>query len=201
MKLENKKEQLKQIKKLLINIDMINGFIKEGPLASKSIERIVPKLKQVIELYLNDEASAVFFIRDSHTSNALEFKTFGVHCLENSKESELIEELKMYEKDSLTYLKNSTNFVFAKNFIADLEKLNNLKEVLVTGCLTDFCVKNGAITLKNYFDEHNKNIDVIVCCDLTDTFNSNTHILEEESKHAFNDMKNNGIKILKRFGE
>lgn len=201
MKINREKiEKLKEIKRLLIIIDMVNGFVKEGPLAAQSIERIVPHNKELIEEFINDKESCVFFIRDSHTADAVEFNTFPAHCIENSKESELIDELKEYEKDGITYLKNSTNFVFAPNFIEDMSKMNSLEEVILNGCLTDYCVKNGGMSLRNLYDQDNKNIRIIVDEAGVDTYDSPTHNREEEAERAIVDMTNNGIERVKKYG-
>ena len=86
MKIREKKiEELKKIKKLLIVIDMVNGFVKEGPLAAASIQRIIPENKRLVEEFIESDDSAVAFIRDSHTKDAIEFNVFGAHCLLLSK--------------------------------------------------------------------------------------------------------------------
>lgn len=193
-------EKLKEIKRLLVIVDMVNGFVKEGTLAAKSIERIIPHNKELIEEFINDKDSCVFFVRDSHNKEAIEFNTFPPHCIENSKESELIDELKEYEECGITYLKNSTNFVFAPNFLDDIRIMKSLEEVILNGCLTDICIKNGAITLRNLFDQENKNIKVIVDESGIDTYDSSLHNREEESRRALTDMKNNGIEIVKKYG-
>ena len=128
MKIDNRNniENLHKIKRLLIVVDMINGFVRKGVLANKEIEEIIPENIKLIEEFLNDEEGAVALVRDSHSKNAPEFKTFPEHCLEGTEESELVEELIKYEKDSLVYKKNSTNFVFAPNFMDDVKNMKNL---------------------------------------------------------------------------
>ena len=201
MKVNREKiEELKDIKRLLIIIDMINGFVKEGSLAAQSIERIIPHNKELIEEFIKDKDSCVFFIRDSHSKDAVEFNTFPAHCIENSTESELVDELKEYESDGITYLKNSTNFVFAPNFINVISKMKSLEEVILNGCLTDYCVKNGAISLRNLFDQKDRNIKIIVDEAGVDTYDSPTHNREEEAERAIIDMTNNGIIRVKKYG-
>ena len=105
-----------------------------------------------------------------------------------------------YEECGITYLKNSTNFVFAPNFLDDIRRMKSLEEVILNGCLTDICIKNGAITLRNLFDQENRNIKVIVDESGIDTYDSSLHNREEESRRALTDMKNNGIEIVKKYG-
>ena len=40
------------MKKLLVIIDMINGFVKEGALADKQINNITPNIIKLIEEYI-----------------------------------------------------------------------------------------------------------------------------------------------------
>lgn len=203
MKIENRNdlEKLRKIKRLLIVVDMINGFVRKGVLANKEIEEVIPENIKLIEEFLNDEEGAVALVRDSHSKNAPEFKTFPEHCLEGTEESELVEELIKYEKDSLVYKKNSTNFVFAPNFMNDIKNMENLEEVVLNGCLTDYCIKNGAISLRNLFDQDNRNIEVIVDQAGVSTFNSDVHDKEVTSKQALDDMVNNGIVLVKNYGD
>lgn len=186
------------IKKLVINIDMINGFLKKGALASPSIMRIVPIQKEILDEALESSDTGIVFVRDSHSKNATEFKNYPVHCIKNSKESELIDELKKYEKYANTYLKNSTNLIYAPNIMNDLKSLKNLEEVRLMGCLSEVCVKNGAIALKTYFDEINKDADVLVYADAIDTFDAPNHESNKVTLNALKEMENSGVKVLKR---
>lgn len=193
-------KEKKLVKELVINIDMINGFVKEGPLAAPSIMRIVPYQKVLLDKFSNDPDKEIIFIRDEHTDDAVEFNTFAPHCIKGSKESELIDELKPYEDNSLTFTKNSTNFMFAPGFIKNLKLYTGLKKIYLTGCLSEICVKNGGITLRNYLDQENMNIEVYVVRDLIDTYDAPGHNNEEVTESAIKDMEANGIKVLKLGG-
>ena len=192
-----KKEENK-IKNLVINIDMINGFVKEGTLAAPSIMRVVPRQQEILEEYLNDEEKGIIFIRDEHTKDAVEFNTFPEHCVKGTKESELIDELKKYYKDAYDFPKNSTNFVFAPGFQEQIDKFTNLETVTLMGCLSEVCVKNGGITLRNYFDQNNRNVEIYVADDAIDTYDAPGHNAEDVTKRAIEDMQANGIKVLER---
>lgn len=192
-----RKEENK-IKNLVINIDMINGFVKEGTLAAPSIMRVVPRQQEILDEYMNDEEKGIIFIRDEHTKDAVEFNTFPEHCVKGTKESELIDELKKYYKDAYDFPKNSTNFVFAPGFQEQINKFTNLETVTLMGCLSEVCVKNGGITLRNYFDQNNRNVDIYVAEDAIDTYDAPGHNALEVTKRAIEDMQANGIKILGR---
>lgn len=63
------------MKEICVVVDMINGFINEGPLADKSIQAIVPETIKVIQKHL-DEGKDVLSFQDTHTLDSLEFKSY-----------------------------------------------------------------------------------------------------------------------------
>lgn len=184
-----------ELQKLLVVVDMINGFIKKGAMADPYINHITPNLIREVEGTLSEDEGVVF-IKDTHDMNSTEFKKFPPHCVKGSGEEELIDELKPYEKEALTYEKNSTSTIFAKNFLNDIEKMKMLRKVIVTGCCTDICVLNLVIPLINYFDEHNKDVDIVVRSDLVETYDSPSHNREEYNGMALKLMKQAGAKIM-----
>jgi len=183
-----------ELERLLVVVDMVNGFIKKGAMADPYINHITPKLINLIEKTLNEE-EGIAFIKDTHNINSSEFKKFSVHCVKGSGEEEVIDELKPYEKDAFSYEKNSTSTVFAKNFLKDIDAMKKLKEVIITGCCTDICVLNLAIPLTNYFDENDKNINVVVRSDLIETYNSETHNRNEYNEMSLKLMRQAGIEV------
>ena len=194
--INNEIERLKEVRELLITIDMVNGFVKEGNLAAPSIMRVVPRQIELLNAALDNKDTGLVFIRDSHPINAVEFKTYGTHCLESTKETEVIDELKGYEPYALEYLKNSTNLMYAPKFIDDLIKFNNLERIRLMGCLSEVCVENGAIGLRTFFDQINKDVEVCVHSDAIDTFDAPGHDADIVTKEALNRMEANGIKVL-----
>lgn len=184
------------IEELVIVVDMVNGFVKEGALAAPSIMRVVPRQIDILKEAVNNQKMGIIFIRDCHDKDAVEFKTFGPHCIEGTPETEVIDELSEFV--TCFYKKNSTNFVFADGFINDICKLKKLKRVLLMGCLSEVCVKNGGIALRNLFDQLNKDIDVCVYSDAIDTYDAPNHKSEEVTERALQDMESNGIKVLRK---
>ena len=184
------------IEELIIVVDMVNGFVKEGALAAPSIMRVVARQIEILKEAVNNQKIGIIFIRDCHDKDAVEFKTFGPHCIEGTPETEVIDELSEFV--TCFYKKNSTNFVFADGFINDINKLKKLKKVLLMGCLSEVCVKNGGIALRNLFDQLNKDIDVCVYSDAIDTYDAPNHKSEEVTERALQDMESNGIKVLRK---
>ena len=201
MKLENnqiREEELERVEEAVFVIDMINGFVKFGPLAAPSIMRVVPFQQEILEESENKPNSINVFGDDEHTKDSVEFNTFGIHAVKGDNETKIITELDRWFKTGLEFKKNSTNLMFAPGVITLLEKLRNLKKVYIVGCLSEVCVKNFAISLRNYFDEVNRNIDVNVYKYGIDTYDAPGHNADEVTETSLQDMKINGVKVLKR---
>ncbi len=194
------KKSLEDIKELLIVVDMINGFTKEGAMASSNILHIIPEIKDIAHEFSIDSNKGIMFIKDVHDDNSLEFKRYPIHCCRNTSESEVVSELKEYEKMSLVHEKNSTSAIFSKGFLENINQMKKLEKVVVTGCCTDICIINLAVPLRNYFDEHNKDIEIIVPENAVETFDSLSHSKDKWNSMAFEFMSAGGIKLVKRYG-
>ena len=78
----------------------------------------------------------------------------------------------------------------------------NLKTVIIVGCCTDICIQNFAIALRNFFDELNMKVEIIVPQNAVETYHiPNIHDREESNKRAYETMENNGIKLIKNMKE
>ena len=183
------------MKKLLLVIDMINGFVKEGALADKQINNITPNIIKLIEEYIKNE-NDIISIQEGHGENSKEFENFPPHCIIETEEAELIEELMPYKDKMKIVRKNSTCGFVTKEFMEYFKKnKENLEEVVLTGCCTDLCVMNFALPLKNYINEYDLNIKVTIYKNTVETYNSPIHNREEYNAMAFKIMKQNGIEI------
>ena len=193
------KKNLEELKKLLIVVDMVNGFVREGNMADKQIEHIIPEQLRLINKILN-EKEEVAFIKDGHNKGCKEFDRYPEHCVLDTSESDLVDELKVFEKEGLSYIKNSTSTMYAPGFINDIDMMKSLKEVIITGCCTDICVMNLAIPLQNYFDQNDRRVDIIVPTNAVETYGTDFHNRDEYNQMAFKLMKQAGIKLVKRYG-
>ena len=167
-------KRLEEMKKLLVVVDMVNGFVNEGNMADPGIARIIPGIVGEVEKYRAEE-EGIIFIKDTHDPDAAEFAKFPVHCIRGTTESELVEELLPYEEGALVYEKNSTSAVFAPGLLEDIDKMEMLEEVEICGCCSDICVLNLALPLTNFFDQVNRKIRIRVPANLMETYDSETH--------------------------
>lgn len=178
---------------LLITVDMINGFINEGSLHCTSIKRIVPT---ILELNLKLDNSIRVFFSDSHTEDSLEFKSFPKHCIVGSTESDIIDELKETSKSALIYSKSTTNGFWTYEF-RKLIKNNTIDNIIITGCCTDICILNLALTLNTYFINNKEDVNIIVIEDGVDTFDAPGHNADAYNVMTLNILKSNGIQTLR----
>lgn len=191
-------KELEKIEKALIVVDMVNGFTKEGLMQTPYMKKLIPKIKVLIDQFIND-GNIVMFIKESHKKDSLEFKKFPKHCIEGTSEALIVSEFQKYVDSDNVYNKNSTCAVFAPNFMNDIKRMNSLKEVVFAGGCTDICVMNVAIPLVNYFDEINKEVDVIVPQNLCDTYDALNHNRQEYNDMAYKFMKQAGVKLVKKY--
>lgn len=193
-----KKDDLNKIRELLINIDMVNGFIKYGKLADISMMRVVYRQLELLKENEQSKYGLNVFVRDEHDIDSIEFKTFPPHCVKGTGEELVIDEFKELFNNAYDIPKNSTNFMFAPNTIDLLNNLPNLEKVKIMGCLSEICVKNGAISARCVFDQINKNVEVGVYEYAIDTYNAPGHNQDEITLSALKDMEANGVKIYRK---
>ena len=190
------KEKLENIKDLLIVVDMVNGFVREGAMASQNIEHIIPRIEELVKSYLETD-DGLMFIKDCHEKDAAEFKRYPVHCVKGTNEAELVDELKKYEHMALVYEKNSTSAMFAPGFLDTIRDMKNLKRVVITGCCTDICDMNLAIPLQNYFDQEDREVEIVVPMDAVETYDADWHKANEWNDMAYKFMTQGGMKLVK----
>lgn len=175
------------MKKLYV-IDMINGFCKEGALHDTSILKIVPNIIRELEQIPMDQR---VFVVDCHALDCGEFQAFPPHCIKGTRESEIIDELKPFA--STIYQKNSTNACH----VMDLQKeMDGVDEVIITGCCTDICIMQFALSLKTWINQHDRNIFVCIPHDCVATYDiPDVHDATLFHEFAIKCMCNSGIII------
>lgn len=178
---------------MLVIIDMVNGFVREGALSSPYVDKIASKISEFAQK-CEDLKIPIIAYADTHEENSTEFRSFPAHCIAGTSEAELIDELKKI-KSIIKIEKNSTNSFLAKNPL-EMTK-NNIKNILVTGCVTDICVRDFSKTMRKYLDENNIDANIYLFENLIETYDiEGIHDRELEHILALYDMKNSGINIV-----
>ena len=195
----NKVKDLKVYKGMLIVVDMVNGFVREGVLHDEKIADVIPRQIELIK-----EAKArgdlIVFIKDTHDEDAVEFKRFGgtKHCVRGTSEANLVDELLPFEndEDTISIEKNSTSYMEAPEFRELITGLTNLERVDVVGCCTDICDFNGTMGLANYLDQNNRNVDIRVHTDAVATYAQEARQNYVEAANLL--MEQQGIQLVKK---
>lgn len=190
-------KNLKLYERVLIVVDMVNGFVYNGPLHDIECSKIIPRQKEIIDDYL-DNGDLVVFIKDTHTKDSTEFSRIPIHCLENTDESELVPELREYvgRDNVITINKNSTSFNEAPEFRELITNLVNLKRVDEIGVCTDICDFNGIMGLANRLNQENRDVSIYVHEDAVATFNETERREYVEAAKLL--MKQQGINIVRK---
>lgn len=191
---------IKKIKKLVVNIDMVVGFCEKGAMADVTIKRAVPYQIKKLEEAKKEEGTQIVFIEEWHDSNCQEFKYFPEHCVKGTDEVEFIDELQPYVKDSIVFHKNAT-MGMTEEFNNFIDKCESLEEIEIQGCCTDICVMNFAIPVKNRLNEKNRDVEVVVYEETVETYDAPNHNRQEYNEWTFKFMAQNGIKIKKIGGK
>ena len=175
------------MKTLVFVIDMVNGFCKFGSMADPNIAKIAPAIATQIA-----NASSVHFICDAHEERDLEMKSYPTHCLAGTTEAEIIDELAQFATPENTTHKKSTN-----GFL-NLDKtiLDDFDRFIITGCCTDICVLQFALSLRTYLNEKNMQKDVILPSSCVATYEAPSHSAEYYTQVGLNLMRNAGILVI-----
>lgn len=182
-------------KSVLVIVDMINGFVKEGKLSSPRVFQINDRVAALAKECLRRGIPVLAFA-DSHGEQSPEFSSYPRHCIAGTKESELCDELK--KLDGIRVIKkNSTNGCLEPEFNDYLGSQPEKDTFLVTGCCTDLCVQQFCLTLKTAFNRQDKPCRIVVPTALTATFDLPAHNGSFCDISAYFNMSINGIEIVK----
>ncbi|MFV8474538.1 cysteine hydrolase family protein [Mycoplasma sp. Z631] len=171
-------------KKLLIVVDMLNGFAYKGALASSNIAKIIPTIANIVQEFDHN-----LFVCDHHSIEDLEMKLYPIHCLANDVESEIVAPLVPYVQEII--YKNTTNAFW--DIPAKIWDLYD--EFYLVGCCTDICILQLGITLKTYLNKIHSDKNVIVYQDALATYNSKEHNAKQYTEIGLKALKNAGVII------
>lgn len=182
-------------KTAMIVVDVVNGFIREGAMASPLVEDIIPAVAKLMDKCNKAEIPVVAFA-DCHKEDCSEFASFPPHCIENTSESELVDELKKVGGYFLMK-KNSTNGFHEKIFKQCLIQNPTTNTFIVVGDCTDICVMQFCLTLKTWYTQQNRNIDIYIPVNAVETYDAPGHDADFMNIAAYKLMKDSGIRFVK----
>lgn len=153
----------------LIVVDMQNGFLRQGNLASPRCGAVLPAVLAEVEAAL-DLGCHVIFTADTHEPDDREFETFPVHCVRGTAEADLVDELTGYlDRERVhTVAKRRYSALFETELEGLLHRYR-IGAVRICGVCTDICVMYTTADLRN------RDIAVTVPAAATATFDAPGH--------------------------
>lgn len=157
--------------KVLIVVDMQNDFV-TGSLGTKEAQNIVPKVKEKIKEYQENQ-DLVFFTRDTHYDSNYMSTQEGInlpvkHCINKTEGWQIVTDLQIAD---CLYL-NKTTFgwpcwdITFENVMND-KGIQEIDEIELVGVCTDICVISNALILKATFPEVKVTVDSSCCAGVT----------------------------------
>lgn len=183
----------------LIIVDMVNGFVKMGPMSSPRIQTIIHPICDLLKQANRHQMDVVAFA-DCHQADSIEFNSYPAHCIKGNIESEIVDEIKQAGPYHLIE-KSSTNGFLEPMFHQWLEQHPLINQFIIVGDCTDICVEQFAITLKTYFITKNKTSRIIVPMNSVETYDYDVHAADFMNVIALYKMMMNGIEIVTRIEE
>ena len=177
----------------LVIVDMVNGFTREGALKSGRIEALIPEITALLRKCGELGIAAIAFA-DNHTGSSPEFSSYPPHCLDGTREAEMVDEIKKaggYKRIA----KNSTNGFLEEEFQDWMKKNGNIDTFIITGDCTDICIQQFAVTLKTWFNMQDRKSRIIVPVDLVETYDLELHYAGLVNLMALYNMHINGVEI------
>lgn len=183
-------------KTVLVVVDLVNGFTREGPLKSPRVEALISGIGALSEACDGWRIPKLAFA-DCHTAQSPEFESYPPHCLSGTAESQLVDELKM--AGGFTVIpKNSTNGFLEEAFQAWLSEHPQTENFIIAGDCTDICVYQLATTIKAYFNKSDRKSRIIVPMDCVDTYDLGLHNGNLANAMALFFMAGNGVMLYER---
>jgi len=154
-------------------VDMVNGFAREGAMASPRVEKLIGPIAALIRRCREAGIPTVAFA-DTHTSDSVELASYPPHCLAGTAEARLCREIAEAGPDTVIE-KNSTNGFLEPVFAAWLRDNPQIDTYLVTGDCTDICVLQFVLSAKAWHNARNRPLRILVPLALADTYDGPDH--------------------------
>jgi nicotinamidase/pyrazinamidase len=130
-----------------IVVDVLNGFCKQGNLASPRCDAAIPAIRAVIG-ERQRAGDRLIFLADTHDPDDREFEVFPVHCVQGTREANVVDELQPFLASGTLLRKRRYSGFFETNLQALLEA-DRPDQVTVVGVCTDICVLHTVADLRN----------------------------------------------------
>ena len=148
----------------IISVDVINGFLFEGPLASPRVAAIAEPITQLMHSAWERGLREILLVQEGHHPDSHEFDAYGEHAILGTPQAETIDEIKalpFYDQIPIIY-KDSIHPALNNGFHDWLDNREDLDTFIIVGDVTDLCVYHLATYLKFHANAYQKERRVIV---------------------------------------
>lgn len=181
-------------KTALLIVDMVNGFARDGALASERVGRLIEPVA-ALSGRCRSRGIARAALCDRHTAHSIEFASFPQHCLEGTAEAELVGALSG-DAEMAVIPKNSTNAFLEEGFRRWLDAHGGIDTFVIAGDCTDICVLQLALTLKAHFNRLDRPSRIIVPREVVGTYDAPGHDADYCETAAFTLMRVGGVEVV-----
>ncbi len=135
----------------LVSVDVIEGFTRQGALASPRVTAIIPNVVSLLARLstLGVPTSQVAFVQDAHPENAEEFGAYPPHCIRGTVEAEAVREVQALPDwgQYRHFQKNSIASHTSEGFNEWLDA-QDVNTIIAVGDVTDLCLFTLALHLQ-----------------------------------------------------
>ena len=137
-------------KTAIVSVDVINGFLYQGPLSSPRVAKIDKPITNLMRTAWERGVRDILLVQDRHEEDTLEFSEYGPHAMEGSSESEAIDMIKNlpFYSELTTIYKDSIHPAMNTDFDDWVKTRDHLDTFIAVGDVTDLCVYQLAIYLR-----------------------------------------------------
>lgn len=220
----------------VFSADMIKGFCKKGNLASPRVDALSMPIADLFTKLREVGVSNFVLVQEWHDAHAKEFSAFPPHCVRETEESKTIPELVElpFAREFVIFRKNAlspawsyrekqheppphTHPIYPKGFTPVFREsfehyieTRDIDTAIVVGNCTDLCVRELAMFLKMWANEHQKDMRVIIPANCVETFDLPLDVAQKigamphpaDIYHvwALHEMARNGIEVVREIG-
>ncbi len=193
----------------IFSADLINGFLREGALASERINSITPCVLDLITRAWDYGVQHYVFLQDTHTEDNPEFRAYPPHCIAGTRESEMLHEIRNLPFADTFHIieKNALHPAVETEFDELWDEQSHINRAIVIGDCTDLCANHLAMHLRMRANALGlQDFEVIVPADCVETFDiPEREDLEPGAAHPgdfFHDvflyhLASNGIRVVR----
>jgi nicotinamidase-related amidase len=155
----------------LVVVDLLEGFCREGPLASDPVKELIEPIRSLLVTAHRAGVSKFYFPSDCHSADSPEFDSFPPHCLEGTKQSEIVSELTALEfsESFVRVNKGSISSLIGTDLPQQLS-VQGVRTIICVGDCTDLCLYHLAVGLRFWANAHGDVWRIVVPQDLVATY-------------------------------